>query len=875
MIMLLIFENLGANMRLKPKTLTLLMVAISYSMANAYANQISPVATETQTVNQAQVHDLGEINISVESTQNQTNLLGSRANVTDQTVKSDELKQRPTTLGDALSGELGIHSNQFGGGASAPIIRGQEGKRITILQNNADVIDMAHLSPDHAVMVDTVLAKQAEVVRGASTLLYKSGNSAGVVNVIDNKIPSQMPEKAVTGEAGFRFNTGNNEKLTTGALTVGLGSNIAVHLEGLHKDAGNYRTPNYRIHQFKDLQTLENFIKAQDPTRLAALEKEYQAIKNGESLSWRDKVFFISSEEDYLREKAKLAEHIAAVPLNAYAALPESWAKSTAGSLGVSWIGENGYIGVAASERKDRYGLPAHNHIYDGCEVISVFDSLFERPYLAKYPQLIDESDVNYINPRPNCVGQHVHNNSHSHGIQQKHEYLGVPYIDLTTRRYDLRTEWQNPIQGVEKVRANIGYVDYQHDEKEADITTTSFNNTGKVARVEFTHAPSDRLKALWGVQYTEQDNSALSPQTQWRQQQLLTKNTLKNGALFAMGQYQLGNVELELAGRLEKQKVALDYDLDYIENIMRERSFVRRNPEKLAAAIDYAKNATRPYRETAGSYALGVHWNFLPDYTLSFNASHQQRLPNSQELYTHGMHLATNSFEIGNRHLNKEKSNNYELALAFKGDKLDYKLAGYLYDFDNYIYLSTINEHLGTAKVEHFRQLRINRYDQSPARFYGFEGKIGYQINPTYYVSLFGDYVKGRLHDMPQIVTAYNFWTGEKTYSPQADTYTPRLPPMRLGAKINADFDEHWSGNVEFVRTFKQDKVSKFESPTAGHNLLNLGLTYQNVKGDANYSLFLNANNLLDQKVYAHETHLPYIPQIGRNFNLGVNVKY
>lgn len=40
-----------------------------------------------------------------------------------------KLKQGSITLGNALSGELGIHSSQFGGGASTPIIRGQESKR--------------------------------------------------------------------------------------------------------------------------------------------------------------------------------------------------------------------------------------------------------------------------------------------------------------------------------------------------------------------------------------------------------------------------------------------------------------------------------------------------------------------------------------------------------------------------------------------------------------------------------------------------------------------------------------------------------------------------------------------------------------------------
>lgn len=68
-----------------------------------------------------------------------------------------------------------VHANGFGGGASAPIIRGQEGKRIKILSNGSEVLDMSAMSPDHAVAVDSVLAGQVEIVRGVTPLLYSSG----------------------------------------------------------------------------------------------------------------------------------------------------------------------------------------------------------------------------------------------------------------------------------------------------------------------------------------------------------------------------------------------------------------------------------------------------------------------------------------------------------------------------------------------------------------------------------------------------------------------------------------------------------------------------------------------------------------------------
>ncbi|MFA9486862.1 MULTISPECIES: TonB-dependent receptor [unclassified Moraxella] len=805
---------------------------------------------------------------------------GGAKKISDVVVNKETLQTKPTTLGDALDGELGIHSNQFGGGASAPIIRGQEGKRITILQNNADVIDMAHLSPDHAVMVDTALARRAEVVRGVSTLLYKSGNSAGVVNVVDNKIPCTLPAKPIDAEVSVRFNTGNNEKLVTGGLTTQLGSHFALHVEGLHKTSSDYATPDYIHQSFDSLKDLDNYVAA--PNRLASLNAEYEVFKQGKKLHWRDENHYIRSDRDYLEQKEQYESHLNAVKETRLDHLPHSWADSKSGSVGISWVGETGFLGASVSERKDKYGLPAHNHLYEGCGVISTFDAIRTKPYLARYPQLINADDINYINPRPDC-GKHIHNHSGSqhgsHGVVAEHEKVGNPYIDLTTRRYDVRGEWQNPTPLINKVRINAGVVDYQHDEKEGGAINTSFKNKGKTARLELTHRPTDRFSAFWGVQYIKQDNSGLSPQTKWRKLPLLTHNTLTNQSLFGVGQYKLGNVELELGGRTEKQTVAMDYDIDYIKDRIKNHRLVALKGEALDKAINDAIDTTKPHESHANSYGVGVHWRFLPNYRLSFNASYQERLPNAQELYTHGMHLATNSFEIGNRNLTKEQSKSYELSLDFKGEKFDYQVSGYLYDFDNYIYLHTINEYLGTAKVNHPLHLRINRYDQSPARFYGVEAKVGYRFSPNYYGSIFGDYVYGRLHDLAPIVSRYEpagfFGKEIKEYTKPNDRYTPRLPPMRVGAKVEAEFNESWSGGVEYVRTFKQTKTSGFENATKGHHLLNLGLNYQGNQGDVDYSVFFKANNLLNQKIYAHETFLPNIPQMGRNFSIGATFKF
>ncbi|MEQ1112998.1 TonB-dependent receptor, partial [Acinetobacter johnsonii] len=88
----------------------------------------------------------------------------------------------------------------------------------------------------------------------------------------------------------------------------------------------------------------------------------------------------------------------------------------------------------------------------------------------------------------------------------------------------------------------------------------------------------------------------------------------------------------------------------------------------------------------------------------------------------------------------------------------------------------------------------------------------------------------------------------------------------------------------VDFVCRLLHLKIISLKNPlqiglcnkaTSGYNVLNMTLAYKNKLSHTEYDLFFKANNLLDQKVYAHETFLPYIPQIGRNFSLGLNLNF
>ena len=149
--------------------------------------------------------------------------------------------RQAATLGETLDGEPGIHASHFGAGASRPIIRGMDGPRVQILSDGSELHDASTISPDHAVASEPMLATQIEVLRGPSALIYGGGGAmGGVVNILDDKIPTSIPKNGITGSAQLRGSTGAGETAGAFSLTGGAGQ-LAIHAEGMARDAGDYR----------------------------------------------------------------------------------------------------------------------------------------------------------------------------------------------------------------------------------------------------------------------------------------------------------------------------------------------------------------------------------------------------------------------------------------------------------------------------------------------------------------------------------------------------------------------------------------------------------------------------------------------------------
>lgn len=152
-------------------------------------------------------------------------------------------RKREGTIGESLSGLPGVSSTSFGPGASRPIIRGQSGERVRILIGGIGSFDASTVSPDHAVASDSLSVEKIEVIRGSSTLLYGPSAIGGVVNILDGRIPTKLPEGGLSGGARGLYSSNADERAVAGSLTASVDDHMAIHVDGSLRKASDYRVP--------------------------------------------------------------------------------------------------------------------------------------------------------------------------------------------------------------------------------------------------------------------------------------------------------------------------------------------------------------------------------------------------------------------------------------------------------------------------------------------------------------------------------------------------------------------------------------------------------------------------------------------------------
>jgi iron complex outermembrane receptor protein len=167
---------------------------------------------------------------------------GQLATIVDSVDRDEILRSGGASLADALANTPGVTGTGFASGASRPVIRGFDANRVRVLEDGIGSFDVSDVGPDHGVPIDPLSAQRIEVVRGAATLRYGSQAIGGVVNAINNRVPTQLPDKPIATEFSGLY--GSNADTRQGSVLLdGRLGDFAVHADGFERRAADYDIP--------------------------------------------------------------------------------------------------------------------------------------------------------------------------------------------------------------------------------------------------------------------------------------------------------------------------------------------------------------------------------------------------------------------------------------------------------------------------------------------------------------------------------------------------------------------------------------------------------------------------------------------------------
>lgn len=232
-------------------------------------------------------------------------------------------------IGDMLTSIPGVSASSFSPGASRPVLRGFQGNRVAVLTDGIGNIDASNTSADHAVTIDTLTAERVEVMRGPAVLLFGGSAVGGAVNVIDKRIPRNVPDEPVHIDALAGYGSASDEWSGGASADVRLTDRLVAHVDGSYRESDDMRIGGYLLSPQLRAETLA----------LAGVEAGagHQARAN---------------------ELTEIA--------NWTGTLPNSSTKTWSIGTGLAFIDEGGNLGVSFNVYDTDYGIPGRPDSEEG-----------------------------------------------------------------------------------------------------------------------------------------------------------------------------------------------------------------------------------------------------------------------------------------------------------------------------------------------------------------------------------------------------------------------------------------------------------------------------------------------------------------------------
>ncbi|MGB6054515.1 MAG: TonB-dependent receptor [Burkholderiaceae bacterium] len=413
-----------------------------------------------------------------------------------------------------------------------------------------------------------------------------------------------------------------------------------------------------------------------------------------------------------------------------------------------------------------------------------------------------------------------------------RNDHYGIPteeksFIDLEQTRYDVDGLVRQPFAGIDSFRFRLGVTDYRHAEKEQDGTpVTNFANNATESRWEFTHQPLSGWRGSFGLQTEDSRFSALAADSGAADTVPVTHSTTLAG--FLVEERDFGPFRASAGMRLES---------------------VRRRPDAASGL---------PERSfTLGSYSAGGQWRFVPGYALGATLSLAQRAPAVEELYSHGPHESTATYDIGDPALQRETSRNLEISLEKTAGLWRWKANLFHNRVGNYVYGRADGTRVDEeGEIDEDGEFLRRFWSQGNATIRGAEAEIRYnERGPGLSWRLFADTSRGTLENAGNL---------------------PLQPATRFGGSVGYR-QGAWRSGLSLTHAQAQDRLASFETTvTPAYTLLDASLSHTQRHGGTDVTWFVIAKNLLNQDIRLSTSVLKDIaPQPGRNLIVGVRTGF
>lgn len=407
--------------------------------------------------------------------------------------------------------------------------------------------------------------------------------------------------------------------------------------------------------------------------------------------------------------------------------------------------------------------------------------------------------------------------------------------IDMEQNKFSSKGAYYHDGAFVKTIKYWLGYTDYTHDEieqenGEKEIGST-FNNKQFEARTEILHTPQGtslgQMSGALGLQYGHQDLSAKGEGGE-----LIAPSERQTIAGYIFEEFETTNrLKLQFAGRIEQVTVdgsAGDFPAQFL-------------PPFMGFEVDET-NRSRKFLPLSSS--AGMIYKLTPQLAFRLTGQYVERAPEALELFAKGPHEATETFEIGNPNLSKEKAQTVEIGLKKNKGRLRFDSSAYYTQYQGFIYKdftgNSCGDEFDSCVVGDGEELTQIAYRQRDAEFYGFEISAEFDLIKMAYGTL-------GIDGQYDIVRA-KFANGENI---------PRIPPHRIGSGVFYR-QKNVFARVGFLHAFAQKDTAVGETQTSGYTLLNAEINTKFKLPRMNgvspvLTLGLKGENLLDDDVRNH----------------------